>query len=85
MDWTSAASLPGGGDGGPVTVLDKDMQNAVIMSPASQFMAASQFSSTVMDKKSHYLSFGLLGKAVEVNGMRTRLNVPVACRHSCLL
>ena len=66
MDWTSAASLPGGGDGGPVAVFDKNMQNAVVMSPASQFMGASQSAWEGMDKKSHYLSFGLLGTATEV-------------------
>ena len=66
MDWTSAASLPAGGDGGPVAVFDKNMQNAVVMSPASQFMGASQSAWEGMDKKSHYLSFGLLGTATEV-------------------
>ena len=66
IDWTLAASLPGGDDGGPVAVFDKDMQNAVVMSPASQFMGASQSVWEGMDKKSHYLSFGLLGTATEV-------------------
>lgn len=65
-DWSEAESVPGGGSGGfPLVVFDKKMENAVVMAPASQFMAASQGVWKGMNGSS-YLGFGLLGSLTKV-------------------
>ena len=65
-DWGDADKLPGGDHGGiPAVVFDKAMKNAVVISPASQFMAAAQSVWEGMDKTDN-VGFGLLGAVTEV-------------------
>ena len=66
-DWSDAELyVPGGGSGGfPLVVFDKEMNFAVVMAPASQFMAASQGVWKGMNRSS-YIGFGLLGSLTQV-------------------
>ena len=65
-DWSNAELIPGGGPGGfPLVVFDRKTKTAVVMSPASQFMAASQGVWKGMNGH-NYLGFGLLGSITQV-------------------
>lgn len=69
-DWSNADKLPGGDHGGiPTVVFDKAMKNAVVMSPASQFMAAALSVWEGMDKTNN-VGFGLLGSVTKVRTLR---------------
>ena len=79
IDWASARSLPGvGGERGPVTVFDREMQNAVVMAPASQFMAASSMVWEGGRRQNRYLGFGLYGRMKEVQHARKRNDADVS-------
>jgi hypothetical protein len=65
-DWADVTKLPGGDHGGiPAVVFDKQMKNAVVISPASQFMAAAQSVWEGMDKTNN-VGFGLLNAVTEI-------------------
>ncbi|XP_062503496.1 uncharacterized protein LOC134180364 [Corticium candelabrum] len=65
-DWSNAELIPGGGPGGfPLVVFDRKTKTAVVMSPASQFMAASQGVWKGMNGH-NYLGFGLLGSITQI-------------------
>ena len=66
-DWVKAGDdLPGGGSGGlPLIVFDKVMRNAVVVSPANQFMGSAQ-GVWKSDDGNENVGFGLLGTVTEV-------------------
>ena len=63
--WNSKSDITSGMTGGlPLTVFDKAMENTVVISPFSQFMAASSHLDTSIDPK--VLQMGVFGKADKV-------------------
>ena len=63
--WDSKSDITSGMSGGlPLTVFDKAMENTIVISPFSQFMAASSHLDTSSNLK--VLQLGVFGKANEV-------------------
>ena len=63
--WNSKSDITSGYDGGlPLTVFDKAMENTIVISPFSEFMATSSHLDTSSDPR--VLQLGVFGKADEV-------------------
>ena len=65
--WNSKSDITTGLSGGlPLTVFDKAMENTIVISPFSEFMATSSYLNTSSDPR--VLQLGVFGKADEVTG-----------------
>ena len=67
--WDSKSDITGGLSAGlPLTVFDKAMENTIVISPFSQFMAASSHLDTSSDP--HELQLGVFGLADQVTVLK---------------
>ena len=63
--WNSKSEIATGLSGGlPLTVFDKAMENTIVISPFSEFMATSSYLNTSADPR--VLQLGVFGKADKV-------------------
>ena len=63
--WDSKSEITHGMSGGlPLTVFDKEMNNTIVISPLTEFMATSSYLDTSSNPRS--LQLGVFGKADEV-------------------